>query len=88
MKKILKIIGIILLTIVGLFVIVTLAGEAKLAIQGFNSQERDMIRLIKMNQTAVDLAVGKDAPSFEAFSHVSEVLDEDGALLEIGRAHV
>lgn len=81
MKKILNIIGIILLTIVGIFAIASLAGEAKLAIKGFDSQERSMIRLIKMNQSSVDMALGKDKPTFEAFSHVSEVLDEDGTLL-------
>ncbi len=81
MKKFLKIIGIILLTIVGLFLIVNLVGDAKLAFQGFNSQEREMIRFIKMSQTAVERAIGRNAPTFESFSHVSEVLDEDGTTL-------
>lgn len=81
MKKVLTIIGIAVAALFCIGAIVTWIGEAKLARQGFSSQERDMIRGIKSLQLHVESTLGRPAPTFISFTKAVEVLDDDGTLL-------
>lgn len=79
--KVLKIIGIAVAALFCIGAIVTWIGETKLARQGFNAQERQMIRGIKSLQLHVNSNMGMEPPKFISFTHQAEVLDYDGTLL-------
>ena len=85
MKKFLKAVAIIIVSVIVLFVgsaiISGIVSRSRLRMDGFTKEEVQIIDNIKMTQKMVNQALGKDTPADKSWGHLTEVFDEDGTTL-------
>lgn len=85
MRKFLKTVAIIIVSVIVLFVgsaiIRGIVSRTRLRLQGFSQEEVHLTEIIKLHQEAVQRALNRDRPVFVSFSHLAEVYNEDGDTL-------